>query len=38
MADKLIATIRFNTEGAEADLYQKIQGAKRKPDYQFRNM
>ena len=30
MADKLIATIRFNTEGVEADLYQKIQEGKEK--------
>lgn len=30
MADKLIATIRFNTEGVESDLYQKIQEGKEK--------
>lgn len=30
MADKLIATIRFNTEGVEADLYQKIQESREK--------
>ena len=30
MADKLIATIRFNTEGVESDLYRKIQEGKEK--------
>lgn len=30
MADKLIATIRFNTEGVESDLYRKIQESREK--------
>ena len=30
MADKLIATIRFNAEGVESDLYQKIQEGREK--------
>lgn len=30
MADKLIATIRFNTEGVESELYRKIQEGKEK--------
>ncbi len=30
MADKLIATIRFNTEGGESDLYRKIQESREK--------
>ncbi len=30
MADKLIAIIRFNTEGVESDLYRKIQESREK--------
>lgn len=30
MADKLIATIRFNTEGVESDSYRKIQESREK--------
>ena len=30
MANKLIATLRFNTEGVESDLYRKIQEGKEK--------
>lgn len=28
MGDKLVATVRFNTDGVEAELYQKIQQGK----------
>ena len=36
MRDKYVATVRFHTEGVEADLYGRLMEGKRKRGFLFR--